>query len=56
MRQSFPTDLTDTQWDRLRARAVRRGEDPAEVREVVNALLYRARARCPWDAGRVGRI
>ena len=48
MRQPFPSDLSDAQWDRLRARAVRRGEDPAVVREVVNALLYRTRARCPW--------
>lgn len=48
MRQTFSSDLTDSQWERLRARTVRPGDDPAAVREVVNALLYRTRARCPW--------
>src|SRR5919199_2765141 len=48
----YPTDLTDAQWAVLAPRLTRRGGPgrPATVslRAVVNALLYMARAGCPW--------
>jgi putative transposase len=51
-RGSYPTDLTDAQWAVL-APLVQRPAGPGRpttvsVRAVVNALLYLARAGCPW--------
>ena len=53
-RMSYPSDLSDTQWQRLqgvfpppingRSGRPRRHE----LREVVNALLYQARTGCSW--------
>lgn len=46
MRQSFYTDLTDDQWAHLRAEVF---DIPSpDLREVVNAVLYREMSRCPW--------
>ena len=48
----YPTDLTDSQWERIRShipasRPV--GADrTTSMRDVVNAILYRSRAGCPW--------
>src|SRR5919202_1364105 len=48
----YPTDLTDEQWAVLApllARRVGPGRPPSvSLRAVVNALLYLARAGCPW--------
>ena len=48
----YPTDLTDEQWAVLApliARRVGPGRPPTvSLRAVVNALLYLARAGCPW--------
>jgi transposase len=51
-KQRYPTDLTDEEWDRIRPflpPPSGRGR-PAEVdlREVLNALRYLARAGCGW--------
>src|SRR5436853_3594708 len=48
----YPTDLTDEQWAVL-APLVARGAGPGRpptvsLRAVLNALLYLARAGCPW--------
>ncbi len=53
-RQSYSTDLTDDQWQRLQeclpqakdGRTGRRRKYP--LREVVNALFYQLRTGCPW--------
>ena len=52
MRKSYPSDLTDAQWDiidplipRPKTGAPRR----VEHREIVNAILYIDRAGCQWD-------
>ncbi len=48
----YPTDLTDEQWAVLAPLVARRagpGRPPTvSLRAVVNALLYMARAGCPW--------
>ncbi len=48
----YPTDLTDEQWAALAPWLARRagpGRPPTvSLRAVVNALLYMARAGCPW--------
>ena len=53
MRKPYPTDLTDEQWALLRplippAKHGGRGRS-VDLREVVNTLLYQARAGCQWD-------
>ena len=52
MRKSYPSDLTDAQWNIIeplipqkRVGAPRK----VEYREIVNALLYIDRAGCQWD-------
>lgn len=48
----YPTDLTDEQWAVLAPLLTQRagpGRPPTvSLRAVVNALLYMARAGCPW--------
>lgn len=50
--RGYPTDLTDDQWAVLAPLLGRRagpGRPPrVSLRAVVNALLYMARAGCPW--------
>jgi len=48
MRRPYHTDLTDAQWGRLRDEVRLDGTPAAAPREVADALLYRARAWCPW--------
>jgi len=52
-RKSYPSDLTDAQWEILEPLipASKRGGRPREVnmREVVNAILYLNRTGCQWD-------
>ena len=49
---SYPTDLTDAQWEAVRrvipaAKAI--GVDrKTSMRAVVNAIFYRFRSGCPW--------
>jgi len=51
-RKPYPTDLTDEQWELLRPLLpdAKPGGRPrsADLREVVNALLYLLRTGCPW--------
>ena len=51
-RNSYPTDLTDEQWERLEAWVPRPkpGGRPAQYtrREIVNAILYLVRNGCTW--------
>jgi transposase len=52
-RKPYDTDLTDEQWRILEAllpAPKERGRPPADLREVVNALLYLLRTGCPWRA------
>src|ERR687885_3013894 len=48
----YPTDLTDEQWAVLAPLVARRGgpgrPPTVSLRAVVDALLYMARAGCPW--------
>jgi transposase len=50
----YPTDLTECQWDRVSSLipAPKKGGRPAKYarREVVNAVLFVERNRCPWRA------
>lgn len=53
MRQAYPTDLTDAQWQVL-AKLIPPEEKlgrhrSVEMREVVNAILYLNRTGCQWD-------
>lgn len=51
-RQRYPTDLTDAEWEAIRPflpKPARRGRPPSvDLREVLNALRYLARAGCGW--------
>jgi putative transposase len=53
-RRSYPSDLTDAQWGRLRPLlpAAKSGGRPrtVDLREVVNGVLYRLREGCTWRA------
>lgn len=53
MRKRYPTDLTDEQWGLIEPLLppAQPGGRPRSVdlREVVNTLLYQARAGCQWD-------
>ena len=52
-RQSYPSDLSDAQWNILAALIppkVGRGETrKVNLREVVNAIFYQLRTGCQWD-------
>jgi transposase len=48
---SYDTDLTDAQWELLQPllpKPKRRGRRRTDLRVVINALLYVAKAGCPW--------
>jgi putative transposase len=51
-RKSYPTDLTDAEWARIAPHlpAAKPGGRPrrADLREVVNAILYLLRTGCAW--------
>jgi putative transposase len=53
-RKHYPSDLTDLQWDNIEHlfRRPRRGKGGRprtyDLRDVVNALFYMARAGCAW--------
>ena len=52
MRESYPSDLTDEQWQIIEPLIpVSRVGRPREVemREVLNAIFYQARSGCQWD-------
>lgn len=52
MRQPYPTDLTDDQWDAIRGLIPPPRYGPhrtIDPREVVNTLLYQDRTGCRWD-------
>lgn len=55
-RKRYPSDLTDEQWELLKdlippARQSRKGGRPrsANIREIVNTILYQCRSGCQWD-------
>jgi len=49
MREPYPSDLTDEQWE-LVAPLIppARGRRVVDIREVVNAILYVTRTGCQW--------
>lgn len=51
-RRRHPTDLTDAEWERIRPRLpepAKRGRRPGvDLREILNAIRYLARAGCSW--------
>jgi putative transposase len=50
-KQIYPTDMTDAQWEILQPLLLKRkerGRPPTDLRLVLNALLYLARAGCAW--------
>ncbi len=51
-RWRYPTDLTDAEWERVRPllpRPAKRGREPVvDLREILNAIRYLARAGCGW--------
>jgi len=54
MRSSYPTDMTDAEWDIVRpyiaeAKAIRNLQQPKYARrEILNAIFYRERTGCQW--------
>ena len=52
-RQSYPTDLTDQEWEilELLLPSARPGGRPRSVnlREILNAIFYRERSGCSWE-------
>ena len=52
MRESYPSDLTDAQWDMicpLIPVSIVGRPRLAEMREVVNTIFYLVRSGCQWD-------
>ena len=51
-RRRYPTDLTDAEWERIRPllpRPAKRGRKPGvDLRGILNAIRYLARAGCGW--------
>ncbi len=51
-RRRYPTDLTDAEWERVRPllpRPAKRGRKPGvDLREILSAIRYLARAGCGW--------
>src|SRR5918998_3960442 len=51
-RRRYPTDLTDAEWARIEPllpRPAKRGRKPGvDLREILNAIRYLARAGCGW--------
>jgi putative transposase len=52
-RKRYKTDLTDAQWEVLEALLPRpvakNGFDPANLREIINTILYQNHTGCQWD-------
>jgi putative transposase len=52
MRKSYPTDLTDAQWDIIRPlipSSIVGRPRLVDMREVLNAIFYLTRSGCQWD-------
>jgi transposase len=51
-RRRYPTDLSDEEWERIRPllpKPAERGRKPSvDLREILNAIRYLARAGCGW--------
>ena len=51
-RRRYPSDLTDEEWERIEPllpKPARRGRRPkVDLREILNAIRYLARAGCSW--------
>src|SRR3954452_7341835 len=51
-RRRYPSDLTDAEWDRIKPllpKPARWGRKPkVDLREILNAIRYLARAGCSW--------
>jgi hypothetical protein len=52
-RERYPTDLTDEQWALIKPFLQRssggEGVSEAELREIVNAILWKAAGTVPWE-------
>ncbi|MFO0824594.1 MAG: transposase [Gemmataceae bacterium] len=55
-RKPYPTDLTDTQWERLepmlprpKSGTKKGGRPPVDWREIVNAIFYHLRGGSSWE-------
>ena len=48
-RQSYPTDLTDSQWTVIAPLFVNMREYKYSKRELMNALLYLVDSGCKWS-------
>ena len=52
MRKPYPTDLSDTEWVRLRSclptRIAEAGLRTHSLREVLDAIFYVLKSGCPW--------
>ena len=51
-RRRYPSDLSDTEWERIKPllpKPARHGRRPkVDLREILNAIRYLARAGCSW--------
>ena len=51
-RRRYPSDLTDAEWERIKPllpKPARCGRKPrVDLREILNAIRYLARAGCSW--------
>jgi putative transposase len=53
MKTNYPSDLTDEQWQLIRAllpKAAKTGRRPIDRRWIINAILYVNRTGCQWRA------
>ena len=45
----YPSDLTDAQWDSIKSLFSSYVTYTADIREMVNGILYLTKTGCPWD-------
>ncbi len=52
-RKAYKTDLTDARWELIRdlipPAVAKTGQEPTDVREVLNTILYQNHTGCQWD-------
>ncbi len=52
-RKAYKTDLTDARWEVIRdlipPAVAKTGQEPTDVREVLNTILYQNHTGCQWD-------
>ena len=47
-RKSYPTDLTDGEWEKVKDLLPHKQTEPEKAREYLNAILYLLHSGCSW--------